>query len=90
MKDFSLKLKEVQDQIIGLYKIHGQVELVFEESKDSFKSIFIGSLLGLRTNHYSKSEFYFKKFPKKKTLTQMMEAPLDFQDWYIKNKFNEN
>ena len=77
----SKALHEMQDEVIGLY--HNQytdnLEPVINDDKGYLTIITIGTLLGLHTEHREGDVFYF---PENKTLTQMMEKPIEFDEWY--------
>ena len=79
--NLSKALYEIQNEVIGLY--YNQHTNDFEpviNNDDGFLTIItVGKLLGLQTEHREGNMIYF---PDNKSLTEMMEKPLEFQNWY--------
>lgn len=78
----SIALHELQSKTIGLMMVHGKIELVIEDD-EMVKTISIGSLGGLSTNHYSINHLNYIKFPDKyKNLSEFLNEPFEFNEWY--------
>jgi len=75
-------LRNAQNKCIGIFKLHGDTYLVVEEHKSSGTLTCIVTLFGLQTLTINKNQGFYVKFPNKQTLSQMMEKPLDFHNWY--------
>lgn len=78
-------LEEIRKQVIGICKIHGNIELLVEKNKSTFTTISIGNLGGISTSHYSveKYGFLIKRFPKKyKNMWEFLKDPIEFNYWW--------
>jgi len=76
-------LQELQEKTIGIAKIHGNIEMVINESEIDFTTIWIGNLGGISECHYPKSQFQFERFPIEfKTLENFLKHPNRFHNWY--------
>ena len=85
-KELSHTLHELQSKTIGLVMFFGKIELVVEDDGIIAKTISIGSLGGLSTNTYSKKHLKYIKFPDKyKNLSEFLNFPFEFNEWYNLN-----
>ncbi len=89
-KDFEIsidktihQLTELDSNIIGLAKIMGDIELVFEINDATFVTGKIGSLLGFSTSHYPISKYghCVYLFPDNKTLKDMKDSVYELADF---------
>lgn len=83
--ELSKSLRKAQSKCVGLFKprYSDKVELVIEVSDVGFSTITIGNLFGLQTTHFGNESLNdVVMFPENKTLTEMMEYPLGFSEWY--------
>ena len=86
MENLRNALSELQSKTIGIAKIHGQIEMVIEDDNYSFKTVSIGSLGGLSTSYYPKSDFSFKRFDLTiDNLANFLKTPHAFANWYNDN-----
>ena len=87
-KRLSVSLSELQENVIGIVKIHGNIEMVVEENEHTFTTIWIGNLGGLSECHYPKSQFQFEVFPLKnnmkpyRNMAEFLTEPIKFHNWY--------
>ena len=82
-KRLQLSLSELQENVIGIAKIHGNIEMVVEENEYTFKTLWVGSLGGLSECHYPKSQFQFENFPVDyANLSEFLKQPIPFHNWY--------
>ena len=82
------ELSLMQEKCIGLYynPFMKTYNPVISETDFTFVVISIGCLLGLSTDHYSKNEDHkIIYFPDNKTLSELMENPMEFKHWYDEN-----
>lgn len=86
----SAALVEMQKKCIGLYfnQYLDKYVPVIKETEYSFVVIYIGNMLGLSEEHLPKDDENNPRnvvhFPGNKTLFQMMENPIEFNDWCVK------
>lgn len=83
LKDLSSVHCYVQKIAIGIADIYGHHEIVVGETEYTFKSISFGSLGGISTNVYPKSEFYFRRFSEVDcvSLFDLMIEPFKFKEF---------
>ena len=74
-------LKEVQNNVIGVYKRGDLIELVIDEDEYTFTTLHIGKLLGLSTTLHSKHGHSFIPIPDDKTLGELLNTPDKLLDW---------
>jgi len=89
-------LSEVQKEVIGIVKLPGVgiyglpgvgiYGLIVKKEEFTITSIYIGFLLGVSTDVIPKGKYTEIYFPDNKTLSEMMEDPLKFDEWW-KNNF---
>jgi hypothetical protein len=78
-------LQATQGAVVGIFKhpmSKGDVEMVIENDEHTFTTITVGTFLGLQTCSYPKSKFQPILFPDGKRLSEMMENPQTFKEWY--------
>lgn len=84
--DIADVLKHIQSQCTGLFynRYTNLYEPVVIDSY-TFKTVHIGNLLGLQENYYDVQTSYYDQvtlFPNNKTLSEMMNDPIEFDKWY--------
>lgn len=81
------ELQHVQSQCIGLFKPHynDRAELIIEENEHTIVTATIGDLFGLSTCTIAKDNpiGIIYNFPDGKTLSEMMDNPTEFNEWFI-------
>lgn len=84
-KNLSKALHEIQNKVIGLYynPFTDNLEPVINNDDGYLTIITVGTLLGLSTEHREGNMVYF---PNNKSLSEMMENPVEFSEWYDKTK----
>jgi len=77
----SIALQEIQNEIIGLYynSRTDTLEPVINNDNNLLTIITISNLFGLQIEH---REGKIITFPENKTLSQMIEKPIEFQEWF--------
>lgn len=79
-------LKDIQSICIGLftprYYPYDEHLLVIEDNDGRLKCVEIGKLFGLSTLHMCAEHGKYVKFPDGKTMSQMMESPMTFDEWW--------
>jgi len=81
----SNSLQSVQDIIIGIYvDPTKRIELIVSKGDYTFKTVSVGSLFGLSISNYPLNRV-IHLFPDNKTLSEMMQDPIEFDKWCKEN-----
>lgn len=93
--NLSIALQGIQSVCVGLFKPNYspkwelviQAEPFTEDEYEGYliKSLDIGDLFGMSTTHTSTRGGKYVPFPEDKTLSQMMQDPIEFNNWYKLN-----
>jgi hypothetical protein len=81
-------LRQIQEICIGVFKhdMSDKWELVVNEENDMLDTVTIGELFGLQTNYsIPTSKGLYRKFPDGKMMSDMLENPITFQEWWKQN-----
>jgi hypothetical protein len=88
-----ISLSYLQDNCYGLFynKYVNTYECIVNESDEKFTTIVVGQLLGFSTDiryHSEDNDKLIIRFPDGKSLTEMLQDPIEFNDWYKNNTKN--
>lgn len=89
-KSLSESLINLQDNCYGLfYNIYtDSYECIVSDNKYTFITIVVGTLLGFSTDvrcHSEDNDSLIVKFPDGKSLSNMLNDPIEFDKWYKLN-----
>lgn len=86
-KKLSITLDNIQSNTIGLFKypLDNTYRPVIGKSDNMICVISIGNLLGMNTSTYTITSGIYIEFPDGKSLRQMMDSPIEFNEWYKTN-----
>ena len=87
-KPLSRALSQMQDQTIGLFcmtKYSSEYNPVIENTEGNLVVVSVGTLLGLSTTYIHMSEGRYIEFPEGKSLSDMINGPIEFAEWYKEN-----
>lgn len=88
----SASLKRIQENTIGLfrptYDKRDHYIPVIENNNGLLTCIETGSLLGLSTSYIEEADGRYVPFSDNKSLSEMMEDPIKFHNWYQENVFS--
>lgn len=81
IKYSSIIMRELQCRTIGLFRLHGstKLEMVIEKGEWGLRILSIGSLGGISEEYIPADKGVFKEFGNKKTLSDMLSNPIEFQ-----------
>lgn len=79
------ELNTLKNDVIGLFKIGNNFELVVEDSPSTFITLRITEFGAIQeTYHYSSERGIFKPFPDNKNMNDILDNPFEF-DAFIKS-----
>jgi hypothetical protein len=85
--DIRLSLDNLQANCYGLFynEYINTYECIVKDSEETFTTVVVGQLFGFSTDvrfHSEYNDMLIIKFPDEKSLKDMLQNPIEFNDWY--------
>jgi hypothetical protein len=85
-ENLKAEMNVLQSKCIGIWNpAPGVISLIIEIDKNTITAISIGKLGGISEEHAPADAYRIVLFPESKTLSEMMNNPIEFHDWWNSN-----
>lgn len=90
INNLGLSLDNLQANCYGLFynEYINTYECIVKETEDTLTTLVVGQLFGFSTDTRCKSQYnelLIVRFPDGKSLKDMLQNPIEFNDWYKNN-----